>query len=307
MTFERRGELTMVENVLDVAQLPFGQGLIGKRNALLTAEAKVEFGDTLRQYTVALAVANTADCGDERLTVSLGDGTNDLAVLRKRIVPQLFGGLGLATTKAAVAANAAYLRDAKDITEAYHITVKTLQELGEEDGGHAGCGASGSVEQSVDKAPLLEQLLAAMPVFMPMDERARQLLGQNGIQKRRRLEEGFYGNWNPKNHEDFLSQHTPHNFSYLAVDENDHETHGHNASGIYVLKAAGAGFAKNAMIHETNREALTVTTAKMFDIAKKLGGSKDEITRITLGFAEDTLDVSNVLVTPGIDVFADAA
>jgi hypothetical protein len=100
-----------------VAQLGFASGKVGQRYPLVT--------DDLRANIVALTKPNTADCGDERLTVSMADGTNDPTLIRNRVAPQLFGGLGLATTKALVAANAVVIRDAKDMWGAY-LTVSQL-------------------------------------------------------------------------------------------------------------------------------------------------------------------------------------
>jgi hypothetical protein len=108
-----------------VAQLGFASGKVGQRYPLVTDDLRAEFVREESANIVALTKPNTADCGDERLTVSMADGTNDPTLIRNRVAPQLFGGLGLATTKALVAANAVVIRDAKDMWGAY-LTVSQL-------------------------------------------------------------------------------------------------------------------------------------------------------------------------------------
>ena len=115
-------------------------------------EAEANFAVGLAEHTALITIPNTADCGDgERRTIRLANGVSDQTILRERVVSQLFGGLGLATTKALVAANAVIIRDAKSMWDAYEKTSTILaelrQEMHQEDGGHENCGASLSVRK----------------------------------------------------------------------------------------------------------------------------------------------------------------
>jgi hypothetical protein len=290
----------MTTAVEEVASLSFGRGKVGLRYPLVGNTAVGEFKAELAHDTQELTKANTADCGDERLTVGLADGTTDREVLRSRIVPQLFGGIGLAAAKAAVEADAAFLKDARNFWDAYLKTSDLLVRLGYEDAGHFGCGASGSVESSVAGQIDPEPLSAAVGLLVPDDGGNAALLGKNTVTKRQRLNEGFYGVWNPQDHLDYLNEKFPQNLSTLLEDPQDHETHGHNASGLYVVTRPGHGFRKNG-------KAFAVSLPLMAELAGKLGGSNEERRRILLGFPDDTLHVGAGLVVPGFPVFAEAA
>ena len=61
-----------------------------------------------------------------------------------------------------------------------------------------------------------------------MDEHAEVLMGNITQTKRRRLEDGFYSDWDAQKHTDYLVERFPQNFSYLAIDHNDKETGGHH-------------------------------------------------------------------------------
>jgi hypothetical protein len=292
-----------------VAELGFATGKVGQRSPLATPEQEAAFAQDLADHTETLTQFNTADCGDDRPTIRLADGTTDPEVLRSRIVSQLFGGLGLSTTKALVAADAAIIRDAKSIWQAYEITVDFLSrpEINEQDGGHAGCGASASVESSVAKDIRPELLVSTMGLFVPMDSEWQALTGKNAITQRHRLDSGFYGNWDPQKHLDFLVSRFPANTSYLQTDPHDHETGGHHASAVYAITNKQHGFAKNRFTETTGRMAFGVTVPKMYELAHKLSASPEEERRIILGFAEDTLRVGSGLVTKDMPIFAEAS
>jgi hypothetical protein len=207
-----------------------------------------------------------------------------------------------------VAADAALVKDAKNMWEAYEITSTFLyQELGEEDAGHAGCGASGSVESSTAREIPQKSLTAALGLFVPYstDYDQSAYVQRNTNTKRARLEDGFYSGWDTAKHQDYLISRFPQNFSFLAEDPHDHETNGHNGSSLYVVTSEDHGFAKNAFTEDTGQQAFSVTLTKMKQLAYKLGGSTEERLRILIGFADDTLHVGAGIVTPGMPVFAE--
>jgi hypothetical protein len=294
-----------------VTGLPFGNGRIGEYQKFKTREEQISFAQGLQAYTLQLTMRNTADCVDERRTIALGDGTTDPRLLAARVVPQLPGGLVLPVTKAAVAANLAVIRDVKDFTGAYLVMYDLLEQLGFIDGGHQKCGASALVEQSVAHELSDDVLLATLPVLTTVDTQTSMLIGLNQQTKRHLLESGYFGNWRSLWHEAFLGDKVPQNFSILAEDPNDPVTHGHHAAGVYVIKSADRGFAKNQFIDMTGREAFATTVSAAATltnrIISRIGGSQEERARLRLEFAIDTPQVLNELVVKGIPVFAEIA
>lgn len=305
------GELLMPNQVVYVTGLPFGKGAIGERYPLLTDGERQEFADNLLLSTRPFTKGNTADCVDERRTIALADGTDDPDLLRQRVVPQKAGGLGLPVTKAAVGADLAVIRDARDFRSAYEIMVDLLVELGYEDGGHGDCGASKKVEVSVADEIEVHALMGTLPALTSFDHSQQYLLDLNRQTKNQRLESGYYGTWSNTWHESFLADRFPQNFSILAVDHEDTATHGHNGSGLYVVRTPGVGFAKNDFIDRTGKEsfATTVSTADTLtqDIISRIGGSQEERARLRLEFAVDPAQVLNQLVVRDFPAFADAA
>ncbi len=294
-------------HVAKAAELGFARGIVGQRYPLATTEAELDHANQLAEHTLPLTKRNTADCGDGRLTIGLADITEDRETLRARVVPQIFGGIGLGTTKALVAANAAVVRDAKDVWQAYEITSRLLETLGEEDAAHTGCGASHSVEASVANAIPRELLVPGIGLFLPMTAAAGVLVDRNTAAKNQRLQAGFYGGWDPNKHIDYVASRFPQNFSYLEMDPDDHEAHGHNESSVYAVTHADHGFAKNAFAEDTGQQAFGLTIPKMRQLAHMLGGSDEERARILVGFFDDSLHVGGGIVTEGMPVFAEAA
>lgn len=199
-------------SVAKLAELDFAFGKVGQRYPLSTPQAEKEHAELLSVYTLPLTHANTAGCGDDRPSIELADGTFDPLILRERVVSQLFGGLGLATTKALVAADAEIVKDTKNMWEAYEIVSPLLYtKFGEEDAGHAVCSASGSVEKSVAHEIPHESLMKAMGVFVPHtdDYDYEAYVQRNTNTKRARLEYGFYGGWDPAKHQDYLITRFP--------------------------------------------------------------------------------------------------
>jgi hypothetical protein len=204
-----------------------------------------------------------------------------------------------------VAANAALVRDAKDIKQAYQQVYDVLTKMGYEDGGHAGCGASGKVEASVVKPVPREIALPTIGAIIDIDQSRTALFDRNAAHKQQLVDKGFYSVWDKAWHEDFLQTHAPQNFSFLKT-END-PVHGHKAEGVLVVKQLGKGFAKNAFYEDTGQMSFGVTPTEVLDIAYKLGGTTEEREALTVALVTDLIDVSAQLVAPGLPVFADAA
>lgn len=293
------GEFDMrQQHITMIATLGFATGQIGQRYPLTTDEERARFGQELAGGTAEITDDTTADCGDERETIRFENGMTDPIAIEARVVAKLFGGIGLATTKALVAADALIIRDAPDIWSAYLTVSKTLlEQLRLKDAGHAHCGASGSVEASVAQAIDFEMLVPAVGLFVPDNGQNRSLLQKNVAHKYARLQNGFYGTWKSENHEDYLKERFPENFAYLKEDPNDHVTHGHNGSGMYVVTEDGKAFVKNG-------RAFSVNVPLMRRLAHDLGQDSEERARILCGFADDTLHVGGGIVTKDFPVFA---
>ncbi len=260
------------------------------------------FGEQVSEHIRPLTIINTADCMDDRRTLHLADGTSDSHVLRERIVPQWAGGLVLATTKAAVAANAAFLRDAKSMQQAYETTFQLLEELGFMDGGHEVCGASAKVVESVAQPVPENILLPTIDTILTINESRHKSFNDIQQNKMRRLANGFYSSWDPAWHQDFLSQKVPQNFSYLET-AND-AVHGHYAQGVVLVSEQGQGFAKNAFIEDTGNLAFAATPSITKDVSIVISSSAEERQRIQVAFIDDLINVSDKLVAPGMPVFS---
>jgi hypothetical protein len=267
---------------------------------------EAEFGQQLELHTAELTKRNTADCGDDRFTLRLADGTNDPGLLRARIVPQLFGGAGLSTTKALVSANSAIVKDAKNMWEAYIMTQRVLKLIKQQDGGHEACGASKAVESSVAEPIEVATLMPIIGSVASFGDATEGLVRANAQTKHERLLDGFYSDWDPQKHLDYLVSNYPQNTSFLEVDP-EHHAGGHRGRGIYLLDRENVGFAKNAMIADTGEGgAYCVTVAKMRELAYKLGGSDEERAAILIGFLDDTLHVGAGIVVKDMAVFGSA-
>lgn len=299
-TVNYSGDVYMETEVAMAAQLDFARGKVGQRYPLTTDEEKSAFARECAESTKPLTVTSTADCGDERLTIRLGDETTDPNALRERIAPQMFGGLYLATTKALVEANAAVIKDAQSFMGAFLTVKRVLDEFGYHDAAHQSCGAEKAVKESVEKQLSFEAVVGAAALLAGKDESNERLLTSNTVQKRRLLEAGFYDDWNSQTRKDLIMEDAPQNYSFLKEDPADKETGGHNGSGLYVVTQDGVGYQKTG-------RAFSVTVPKMIEISQKLGGSDEERRRILLGFVDDTLHVGAGIVTKGFPVFAQSA
>lgn len=298
--------------VSKAGELAFGEGKIGLNPALGSSE-ETAFAAALGAHTRELWKQNTADCGDGRGTVRLVQTETGLTLM-ERVVPQLFGGSGLAATKAAVAADARLVADAKTMWQAYEkVSTYLHDKWGEEDGGHEGCGASKGVRSSVaqriepEVAAATIGLLAGLDLSEDKQAVRTGLTQQNWQTVQDRLEAGFYDGWEPAKHADYLSSRFPQNFSYLDQGDPDDPLGGHREVAVYVVTEPGSGFAKNAFIEVTGQQAFAVTLPKMRQLADKLGADNQEKARIFLAFLDDTLQVANGLVARGLPVFSSTA
>lgn len=301
------GELEPMSDVTLVGRLPFGEGAIGKKFPLLTAEEEMAFGQELATYVRPLTITNTADCVDDRPTVALADSSIGEEEIKNRVTPQLPGGLGLAVTKAAVAADLALLRDTTGFKDAYTKMVSFLMELGYSEAAHKGCGASKLVEASIASEIPEKDIMIALPALTTVNEQTSYYFGRNWQTKRQRLEDGYYGDWSASWHESFVSDHFPQNFSILAEDPDDHETGGHHASGLLVIQRPGFGLAKTALATATGKMAFGETPSIIPELIHKIGGSSEERARLSLELGVDPAQVLNKLVIKEFPAFVQAA
>lgn len=290
-------------------ELAFGEGKIGLNPSLEPGEES-DFVAALGTHTRELWKQNTADCGDGRGTVRLVKTEAGL-LLVERVVPQVFGGSGLAATKAVVAADGRLVASAKTMWQAYEtVSTYLYDKWGEEDSGHEGCGASKSVRSSV--AQRIDSTVAAATIGLLAGSNAAKgnqaaLIQQNWRTASERLEAGFYDGWDPAKHVDYLSSRFPQNFSYLDQGAPDDPLAGHREVAVYVIAESGSGLAKNAFIEATGWQTFAVTLPKMRQLADMLSVDKQEKDRIFLAFLDDTLQVANGLVARGLPVFTSAA
>jgi hypothetical protein len=298
-----RSELAVAHNVGQIAALPFGLGLVG-RDRHLEGVARQRYVEALgrHQHQIPKGLLITADCMDERFILRFANGLDDPNKIAARVAGSLPGGLVLATMKAGVAANAAFLRDAKTSKAAYETTFNMLQGFGYQDAAHADCGASKHVQNSVASRldlPTLGQTFVAVGAKLDVIDKPLRDLERT---KYTRLESGFYGDWDQIWHEEYVSSRVPENFAHLRTDHTP--THGHNASGL-LLAEEGFYFAKNAFIEDTEGlEAFSLTFGLADQVVDRIGGSEQEKTLMKLAYRDDAFNVANQIVAGGLEVFA---
>lgn len=296
------GEFNMVQNsAILVAELPFGQGNIGRERRL----SDEQLSEELETYVRPINVFNTADCVDGRTTLALADGTKDKTALIDRVTFQLPGGLVLPATKAAIAADLIIVRDAKTFKQAYLTMYDFLIEAGFKDGGHEGCGASKFVEASIVNSLDEGTITTTLGSLGKLPNSFKTLYSYNSASKQRKLNEGFYSDWDSTWHEDFLSQRVPENFSLLRAEDND--TSGHYEQGLFIVEKSGHGFAKNDFNQTTDTSVFCLTTQCINILVNKIGhtisASDSEQKRFNLEMVQDSLNVLNLLADKGLPVF----
>lgn len=281
-----------------LARLAVGKAKLAEGHRLLSGEELARYGGQLAAHThqIAPKFAKQADCMDKRRIIGTASGVTDPAELRRRLTPQVAGGLGLAITQGAVAANAAIIKEAKSLQQAYQWVHKELVALGFRDGGHADCKASHYAQDPIaNHVPI--DLVHTTLTTMTGGPISMRLLEANNMARARRLEEGFFGGWNPGDHEAFLADVEPDNF--LILDTADRV----DASGLYLV-ADGYGFAKNEFIEETGERAYAMTPSIIFEAAHKLGGTDEERSRIAVGSLVNAIDIAQYVFEQGQPIFA---
>src|SRR5579884_1053243 len=167
MGFETRGHTQELypSPAIMVTRLAFGEGAIG---ANIDLEDR-QLGDQLASFTrpIPQNLSNTADCPDGRRILGLHQGSNEPSELANRVTHQMFGGIGLAATEAAVAADLVIVRDASDFRDAYEKFTDYLSNIGFKDGGHLGCLASATVEERATSVIPLDTAITALGAIRP--------------------------------------------------------------------------------------------------------------------------------------------
>jgi len=298
-------EIAMQQEILEVSQvasLPFGVGNVGADRHLVGAE-KTAYAAALgrHQHEVPAGLWLPFDCMDEREILSLADGTSDPTILMQRRAFQNAGGTVLGFTKAAVAADAAYLRGTKNIREAYEKTYEVVLGFGIPDAAHDGCGASALVQKSVNEPVDLAVALQTFAALGASEETVRGPLEKLAANKKQRLEAGFYESWDPAWHKEFVMARNPENFSTLRTEGDD--VKGHHASGLLLVSGRNY-FSKNAFIAETGRQAFALTLDAADEVAHMLGVSDQERALISLALRDDSFNVANHIVAQGLETYA---
>lgn len=290
-----------IPEVSFVASLPFGKGKVGLDQHVPDNE-KQEFSRELEGSVLELTKdIVVVDCMDGRRTVRLADGTTDESFISSRQAGQLAGGAALATTKAAVAANAAYLRGTKTMEEAYALTYDLLQEIGVQDAAHGGCGASKLVHASVAERLPVDDVSGTLAALGAPQELTMPVLQALDTNKDKRLYAGFYDSWTPEFHAEYVIGRSKQNFSYL--EEAPDEVRGHLEAGV-LLVPNGYYFAKNAFIARAGRQMFGLTFGVADRIANSLGESDEERFAMQIAFRDDTFNVANHIVGTGLDVYS---
>lgn len=243
-----------------------------------------------RNETRPFTISNAAFCIDEREIVQLGNITNP-DILRKIVAPRLPGGTGLASTKAALAANAVIVRDAKTFPEAYNRVTGVLSRAGIKDAGHKGCGAEVEAGTSVKHQVDFETsfvLSRTLGIAQDGEEQAIRILHEN---KTRRASDRFWDTYNPDFHRERVLATAP---EYYAILKTEHDkVHGHHGSGLYVTQ--GDEGLPNGFAEQWNHMLFVYTHAFARQLSRILGGSEEERRLIELAFVDDLIDVGNVL------------
>lgn len=275
-------------------RLSFGIGKIGKDH-----ETEDKLIELVEKYRRKITRTNTAVCIDGRPDIRLADGTDSKATLRNRVLPQLPGGLFLATTKAAVAADIIATRDAKDFKQALNMVEVILTKAGYENGGHAGCGAINVVNQSALASLRAEEVFDALTALGFAVDSQKELSAIKLIvsNKKKKARAGFY-DYNPDDYTNHIKETWPENFAYLDEGDADHPTKNHEETCLFILKSDG--FSKNAFFEDTGLMTFAISLEIVGEVAKLLSPIAEERHRLIIAFLEDALSVANQLIKPGL-------
>jgi hypothetical protein len=286
-----------------VARLAIGENDPSRvKSNLETEEQLHDFARSLAESLGSFTNRYTADCMEDRRNIAVGSVT-DQGLIEARVVPQLPGGLGLAAAKAASAANAAVVREAKNLEQAYVMVMDVLGRLGYSDGGHRKCGAGTFARESVEQPVATEILLPTTSAVFAINKDNEHLFHEIQANKQRKLDAGYYASWNLEWYENRLQETAPENL--IEIETKDTPTHGHEANGVILLD--NIGFKKNQFIRSTGAMAFAATRSQMAELAGILGGTDEEQARLRIAFADDLINVSDKIVAKDMPVFAAAA
>lgn len=292
-----------VANIKQLGQVNSGYGHIGENDRFLTDSDRLNFVDQLSSYTHSITKYNTAACGDGRPTLNYADGTTNYHHISQRIDYQLFGGLGLASTKAAVAANLEIISNARNFSEAYFMISNFLAINGEEDGGHYGCWASATVESSVSNRIADNEQKSFLSRLITFDYETESMLNEINKNKIQKLDSGYYSIWDLQEHEQYLKNRFPQNFATLD-DSPSSKLHNHHEAALYLITEERQGFDKNNFTKDNNGlQSFAVTINKYQQIGTLLAKDIEERKRFLLAAYDDTLQVGSGLVIRGLPVF----
>ena len=302
----RSGGFEVVQDPAVIAHLTIGKSNIHGdkigpgyqfRSPAEAARVAKAAGEATRPFTVPSA----AFCIDERPITQLGDITN-WKVLRTVVAPRLPGGTYLAATKAAAAAKAGVIRDAKDFNQAYDIVAATLNRMGYQDAAHEGCGAENNAVQSVHEQVDVATAFGTMRAAGVAAEQDQGIFTQLYANKQELVAHGYYDVFDPVAHKERVLRTAGHNFARLQ--EADDATHGHHASGLY-LPEDERGLS-NGFTEASGSMLFVYTHGFAKQLARDLGGSDEERHLIELAFGYDLMDVSNTLIAAPEGQSADA-
>jgi len=295
---------SMTPSGIEVVEFNLGRGNIGA-NTMLHSYEWTQYAEDISEYNRPVTNPNTARCIDGRPFASIGPIT-DPAQLEEQVLYQLPGGVGLATTKALVAANARVVQG-KNFRDAYEITSSLLLQLpggGIIDAGHHACGASKFVKKTAEEAVRPSEVGEMLGAIMTIEGKERAILNELFDHKKALLENGFYDEWDAASHEHFLEENFPDNFARLRVPADTSDgLDGHYEVGLFI--AENGGFAKNAAFEGTGKMTFAYSNELALKLANTLGTSHEERVKIYLAFYDDLVNLGGIMFANGFPIMTD--
>lgn len=298
-----------------VANIPNAIGKVGigyiPQNEMERSEIGAALGNYLRPITEAgwqraengllLPIA----CMDERpkIDVGLGEGhVDDPERLAAMDTYQLAGGGVLATAKAIVAANVAAFRDVNKFTTLIEQVQNTFDQTGIVNMPHEGCGASGHVTTSIEYQLSPEEMGETLQTIAGIQDPflVASLAGMNH-EKAKKLDSAFFEGYTPEWYDGFMRHRNPATYAVLRTEHD--AVHGHHGSSVvsipdgYVLDEAG-------YFNDTGRMSFGLTFGILPNLVRTFGLSQEEQRLLTLGYLDDTVNVSRQIVTGGMPLYS---